>query len=398
MRAKTVLISGLGIAGPTLAYWLRRYGFEPMLVERAPALRAGGYVVDFWGLGYDIADKMELLPKLHAAGYHVKALRIVDRAGRRVSGLNTDVIYKLTGGRFVSVARSDLSRLLVEELRGTCEIAFGDSISALQDDADGVRAAFESGAERRFDLVIGADGLNSAVRAHAFGPQNQFEKTLGYGVAAFEASGYRPRDEDVYVMYGVPGRQLARFALHGDRTLFLFITTGEFAGTALDSDMDVQKRLLAERFGGIGWESAAILEALRSADELYFDRVSQIRMPHWSKGRICLLGDAAFCVSFLAGQGTALAMAAAYILAGELGRTPDDHAAAFGRYETILRAFIVAKQDGAARFASAFAPRTQLGLLTRSVVLRALNLPFAARYAIGPDLLDQLELPEYPQR
>jgi len=220
MSNKTVLISGAGIAGPTLAFWLKAAGFQPTLIERAPALRTGGYVIDFWGLGYDIAERMGLLAGIDRIGYRVREMRIVDDLGVRVTGFGTQVLGELTGGRYVTLARSDLSRLLLEKANRTTEVIFGNEIVGFQEQPDCVRVQLKHSGERRFDLVIGADGLHSEVRKLAFGPQHQFEKQLGYVVAAFEVRGYRPRDEDVYLMHGRPGRMLGRFTLHDDRTLF----------------------------------------------------------------------------------------------------------------------------------------------------------------------------------
>ena len=352
----TVLISGAGIAGPTLAFWLRAAGFQPTLVERAAELRSGGYVIDFWGLGYDIAERMGLVTAINRAGYHAKELRIVDDRGRRIAGFGTKVFTELTGGRYVTLRRSDLSRLLFEKIRGNTEVIFDNEIVSLDQQSDGVRVRLKHGGERRFDLVIGADGLHSAVRGLAFGPQQNFEKQLGYVVAAFEVAGYRPRDEDIYLMYGEPGRMLGRFTLHDDKTLFLFVFAA--GDDFLPGTLDLQKAMLREVYGDGKWECPQILQRLDEADELYFDRVSQIRMESWSRGRVALVGDAAFCVSLVAGQGSALAMTAAYVLAGELATAGGHHDAAFSNYEACLRNFIHAKQQAAERFAAVFAPRT----------------------------------------
>ena len=223
MNDKTVLISGAGIAGPTLAFWLKAAGFEPTVVEHAPAPRTGGYVIDFWGLGYDIAERMGLLGDINRIGYHVREVRIVGDRGARVTGFGTKVFDELTGGRFVTLGRSDLSRLLLKKIEDTTEIIFGDAIVDLREHADHVEVKFKHAADRRFDLVIGADGLHSNVRRLVFGSQNRFEKQLGYLVAAFEVRGYRPRNEDVYLMHNEPRRMVGRFALHDDRTLFLFV-------------------------------------------------------------------------------------------------------------------------------------------------------------------------------
>jgi 2-polyprenyl-6-methoxyphenol hydroxylase-like FAD-dependent oxidoreductase len=174
---------------------LRKYGFAPTLVESAPALRTGGYVIDFWGIGYDIAEKMGLLPDIARVGYRVQELRIVDDHGRRLSGFGVQVFRELTGGRYITLGRSDLAKLIYARISGSCEIIFGDSITSLREAQCEVHVEFEHGGERHFDLAIGADGLHSRVRQLVFGPQNRYEKDLGYRVAAFETAGYRPRNE-----------------------------------------------------------------------------------------------------------------------------------------------------------------------------------------------------------
>ncbi len=395
MNDKTVLISGAGIGGPTLAFWLKAAGFEPTLIELAPALRTGGYVIDFWGLGYDIAERMGLAGDVERIGYHMRELRIVDDRGERMAGFGTNVFRELTGGRYVTLGRSDLSRLLHDTIKGTTDVKFGDEITGLQERADGVQVQFKTGGERRFDLVIGADGLHSNVRRLAFGPQDRFEKQLGYVVAAFEVRGYRPRDEDVYVTYGEPGRMLGRFALHDDRMLFLFVFAATVDRLPATLDLPAQKRLLHDRYGNGKWECPRILDALERAQELYFDPVSQIRMDRWSRGRVALVGDAAFCVSLMAGQGSALAMTAAYVLAGELAKADGRHEQAFGKYEELLRAYIGLKQQGAERFAAVFAPKTRWGLFLRNQVIKAFAIPGLARFAFGRDIIDTLQLPDY---
>jgi 2-polyprenyl-6-methoxyphenol hydroxylase-like FAD-dependent oxidoreductase len=395
MSAKTVLISGLGIAGPTLAFWLKAYGFQPALVEHAPVLRSGGYVIDFWGLGYDIAERMGLGSDLHRIGYHIQEMRIVNRRGKRIAGLGTRALLELTGGRYVTIARSALSRLLLESVKDGTEIIFGDEIRSLQEHEDGVVVQLKHGGERTFDLVVGADGLHSCVRQLVFGPQDRFEKPLGFMVAAFEAIGYRPRDEDVYVMYGDPGRMVGRVTLRDDRTLFLFVFAVDTAALSTLPDVPGQKAMLRERFGDRAWELRQILDALEGTNGLYFDRVSQIRMPRWSRGRIALVGDAAYCVSLVAGQGSALAMTGAYVLAGELAKASGRHVAGFANYENVLSSFIDTKQRGAERISGVFAPKTWWGLFLRNQAIRASAVPGIARLAFGRDIVDSLQLPDY---
>ena len=184
---------------------------------------------------------------------------------------------------------------------------------------------------------------------------------------------------------------LARFALRDDRTLFLFV----FAADATQWPAE-QKAMLRDRYGEGAWETQRVLGELDRAQDLFFDRVSQIRMmERWSKDRVALVGDAAFCPSLLAGQGSALAMTAAYVLAGELARAGGRRAEAFARYEEALRPFIAAKQQGAARFASAFAPKTRWGLSLRNSVIKACAIPGVAKLAFGRNIVDAIRPPDY---
>jgi 2-polyprenyl-6-methoxyphenol hydroxylase-like FAD-dependent oxidoreductase len=392
-----VLISGAGIAGPTLAYWLGKRGMTPTIVERAPTLRTAGYVVDFWGAGFDIARRMGLLPELARTGYGVREVRVVDRNGRRVSGFPAAVFSRASPTGFTSVARGDLAAAVFGTLAGQVETIFGDTITRIDQTANHVTVSFERHGPRSFDLVVGADGLHSRVRELMFGPETRFERYLGIKVAAFEVEGYRPRDDLVYVMYPEVGQEVSRFTLRNDRTLFLFtFTDPESHGP---SDLPGQKALLRERFGRSGWECPQILNALDDAHELYFDRVSQIDIGHdvgaWANGRVTLVGDAACCVSLLGGQGSALAMTAAYILAGELGRANGRHEAAFARYQALFGPFVAMKQRVARRFAGTFAPTSKWSLYLRNQLFRALSIPWIADVLVGREFSDRLTLPEY---
>jgi 2-polyprenyl-6-methoxyphenol hydroxylase-like FAD-dependent oxidoreductase len=227
-----------------------------------------------------------------------------------------------------------------------------------------------------------------------FGAEQKFEKYLGYKAAAFGVKGYQPRDELVYMMYTEMGQQVGRFAMRDDYTMFLFT----FADPDAAEPSDV-KALLHKRFEASGWECPQILAALDTAKDLYFDRVSQIRMDPqeglWTRGRVTLIGDAASCVSLLAGQGTALAMVAAYILAGELSRCQGDYAAAFNRYQDLFGPFVLAKQKAALRFAGSFAPKSKLALYLRNRLFDLMAIRWIADLAVGRDLADNIVLPNY---
>ncbi len=394
-----ILISGAGIAGPTLAYWLAHYGFIPTIVESAPQLRTGGYLIDFWGAGFDIAERMSLLAEIADKGYHVNEVWVVNRSGKRTAGFSVDAISRATKGRFITLPRTALASAIFSKIHGQVETIFGDSVDRIDQTETGVQVAFKHHAPRRFDLVVGADSLHSRVRELIFGEEAQFEKYLGLKVAAFEAAGYRPRDELVNVMYTQVGQQVSRLAMRGDRTFFLFIfKDNDPSGT---DTIQQQKTILRERFGNSGWECPQILAALDATTDLYFDRVSQIQMDPqrglWTQQRVTLIGDAASSVSLLAGQGSALAMVAAYILAGELHRAKGDYALAFQRYQDLFAPFVLTKQKAALRFANLFAPKSSFSLFLRDRIFDLLAIPWIADLAIGRDLVDELALPDYSQ-
>ncbi|MGA8276994.1 MAG: FAD-binding domain [Rhodanobacteraceae bacterium] len=388
-----IAISGAGVAGPALAHWLHRIGHVPTLVEQAPQFRTGGYVIDFWGVGYRIAERMGVEAAIRDAGYQVQSVRSVGRDGEIRASLDANVFRRVTEGKFTSLPRGDLAAAIYATIEHEVETVFGDSIAAIQPHPDGVRLDFEHGDARDFDLVIGADGLHSNVRRLVFGPDRDFERYLGCRVAAFVTDGYRPRDELVYVTHNVPGRQAARFSLRKDRTLFLFVFRSNDAHDP--DDLAACKALLRREFADAGWECPQILAALDGVDDLYFDVVSQIRMRHWSTGRVALIGDAAACISLLGGEGTGLAMTEAYVLAGELKRAGADHRRAFEAYERRLRPFIEGKQAGAQKFISFFATRTRLGIWLRNVAMRAMNIESLVHLFVGRGLRDEFELPDY---
>jgi 2-polyprenyl-6-methoxyphenol hydroxylase-like FAD-dependent oxidoreductase len=229
-----------------------------------------------------------------------------------------------------------------------------------------------------------------------FGPENEFEKRLGYRVATCTVSGYRPRDELVYVAHASPGRQFARIALRDDLTVFLFVFRPELIKSAEPKNLAETRTVLREIFQDMGWESPKILNAMEQADEIYFDRVSQIKMPAWSKGPVILIGDAACAVSLLAGEGTGLALTEAYVLAGELSRAAD-YPLAFRQYEARMRNFVSRKQASAEKFAKSFVPKTQLGVWFRNQVTLVMRLPWIADFLIrrSVNVVDDFDLPTY---
>jgi 2-polyprenyl-6-methoxyphenol hydroxylase-like FAD-dependent oxidoreductase len=389
-----ILISGAGIAGPAMAWWLLEDGHEVTIVERAATPRSGGYIIDFWGKGYDLAERMGLLPRLLAAGYDVEEVRLVDREGRRLSGIDGKSFGAVTNGRFTSLPRGELSLALVDAIADRATMVFGDSIASLVQKPDGVEVTFEGAAADRFDLVIGAEGLHSRTRDLVFGPTEHFERFLGYRFAAWIMPDYPHRTADTYMAYGEPGRQTARFSLRDGTSLALFIWEEAASPPHLSGDA-ARIAFLRERFAGMGWEVPAMLAALDRARDLYVDRISQIRMDRWHKDRVALVGDAAFGPSFLAGQGAALAMIGAYVLAGELKQSGNTIDVALNAYHARLARFMAGKQDAARPVARAFVPRTAFGIWFRTQVAQLMNIGWIARAAFGQTLTDQIDLPDY---
>ncbi|HVX40112.1 MAG TPA: FAD-binding domain [Gemmatimonadaceae bacterium] len=397
MTRGRVLISGAGIAGPALAYWLLRLGYEVTIVERAPALRTGGYMIDFWGVGYEVALRMGLGPRLDRDGYRIEELRIVNARGKRVSGFDASVFRAAAKqGQFTSILRGDLAAMIYDLVAGQVETMFGDWITRIESRSDGVDVSFAQGSTRRFDFVVGADGLHSNVRHLAFGMRPADEVYLGYYVAAFTSEDYPRRAEGVYLSFARPGMQIARYALRGGRTAFFLIFAQEQPLAIAPHDVAAQRAVIRERFAGAGWESDAMLVEMDRTPDLYFDAVAQTRLDRWSSDRVVLLGDAAYCPSLLAGQGSAFAMAGAYVLAACLQAAGGDLPRAFEAYERQFKPFIDAKQKAAVSFASWFAPRTPFSLWLRNVATSVLGLPVISRVAAKRMFGDRFELPELP--
>lgn len=395
MMDKKVLISGAGIAGCCLASWLDEFGYDVTLVEQAVAPRKGGYVIDFWGLGFDVAERMGLLDTLREGDLDIHDFLVVDKNGRRLTGINQGALQKLTHGRIMSLQRSAVALALYDTVKDQVEFRFNDGVRDLQEQQHAVAVQFNSGQTDRYDMVFGADGLHSAVRNLTFGDQARFERYLGYYVAAFSVPGYRHRSQHTYVTYATPGRQIWRVTLNEDVCVFLLLMAEPDANAFPTHDIPSQKAILRRLFSGIGWEAKEVLEALDGATDLYFDRVSQIELPDWSKGRVALLGDACACPSLLAGEGSSMAMAEAYTLACELSASDGHYARAFMNYESRLRPYVERKQKAARAFANGFVPKTALGVWLRNLSFEAVAKLGLSRLLFGAQLNDPLKLVSY---
>ena len=358
-----ILISGASVAGPCLAYWLKRHGMTPTVVERAPTLRkAGGHAVDLFRPAMDIVERMGLLDAIQSRRTETDHLTL-HRAGVR-GAVEIDV-KRLMGAfsaRHVEIMRDDLSEVFYDATRGDVEYVFGDSIAALAEDPRGVDVTFERGAPRRFDLVIGADGLHSNVRRLVFGPERDFSRFIGAYLAVVTLPNYLGLDRRSLV-YGDVGRMAAYYRaarLDDARAVFLFSSPRE-----LDVHHRVvprQKALLRAAFAGVGWEVPRILDELERTPAFYFDSITQLRMDTWSRGRVSLVGDAGYCPGPAVGGSTSLAVVGAYVLAGELARAGGDHTRAFAAYERVLGDYVRRSRVFAEKNAKNLIPRSRLSL------------------------------------
>ncbi|MEU1814792.1 FAD-dependent monooxygenase [Streptomyces roseifaciens] len=347
---KTVLISGAGVAGLTLAYWLRRNGLAATVVERAPAVRPGGQAIDVRGVALDVLDRTGILDEARGVRTRLRGMAMLDGGGKEVWRSEE---MTLSGGRLdsedIELLREDLTGLLHRQALGEgVEFLYGDSVAALDEGPDGVRVAFEQGPERTFGLVVGADGLHSRVRQLAFGPEERFIRRLGAYITVFSAPNFLGLDNWEIWLNDESAAGGATYCVYPVRDNSEMRATLGFKSdpVAYDyRDTAQQKELMAERLAHVGWETPRLLQAMREAPDFYFDEMAQIHMDRWTAGRVALAGDAGYCASPLSGQGTSLALVGAYVLACELGRQGDGgHAAAFARYESRMRPFVALNQ------------------------------------------------------
>jgi 2-polyprenyl-6-methoxyphenol hydroxylase-like FAD-dependent oxidoreductase len=348
---RDILISGASVAGPSLAYWLSRYGFHPTMVERAPQLRDGGYTVDFRGAAHlGVLARMGLLDAIKARQTSLSRTTIVDQQGRPVADQPAHVF-----AGDVEILRGDLARILYQATREGTEYLFGDSITRLEEGPDGVHVWFEQARPRTFSLVIGADGLHSAVRRLAFGEHDRFLEDLGLCVSIFSVPDAFGLDHSG-LLCSVPGRTAGVFSAgDGQAIAQLYFTT---PATSYDHrDTAGHKKIVAEAFADMGWRVPELMAAMEEAPDFYFDSVSQVHLDRWSAGRVALVGDAA-CAPGPGGNGTGNAVVAAYVLAGELAAAGGDHRTAFQRYEQRLRPYVAKGQKQARGSIDFLAPPT----------------------------------------
>ncbi|KAB8196690.1 FAD-dependent oxidoreductase [Nonomuraea phyllanthi] len=358
MQNTNVLISGASIGGPALALWLARYGCNVTVVEKAPSLRLGGQAVDFKGeTQRTVLTRMGVLKDVEALQTGGADQEIVNADGRRLAVMPGE----FTGGD-LEIRRGDMSKILYEKTAATCEYVFGDSITSLTETEGGVHVTFERSAPRTFDLVVGADGIHSNVRRLAFGPESDYVRFLGHYYALVDVEGdFGP----VARMYNEPGRMAA---VGGPKAPAFFV----FGSEPLEYDRYDQSRhkdILTRAYAGMGWQVPALMEAVRRSTDVYLDSISMVRMDRYSKGRVVLLGDAAYG-NTLGGFGSGLAVVGAYVLAGELKRAGGDHRVAFAHYDELMRTYSKVARSGN-NAGSFLAPATRRGIRMRNWMFKS---------------------------
>ncbi|MFC4857072.1 FAD-dependent monooxygenase [Actinophytocola glycyrrhizae] len=366
-----VVICGAGITGLALAQRLAVLGWEVVVAEKAPGPRSQGYMIDFFGAGYDAAEAMGLLPRLRELGYVLEEARFVDANGRPRARLSFAQFARTVDGRLLSIMRPDLESALRESLPAEVDLRFATSITHIGNRADGVRVTLTDGEGLDADLLVGADGIHSAVRGMVFGEERTFLRHLGFHTAAwtFDDAAIRARVGDRFCLTDSVDRQLGLYGLRDGRVAAFAV----HRTTDRELPADPRAALLAE-YGGLGWVAPEALARCPPADAVYYDHVAQIEVPAWHRDRVVLAGDACAAVSLLAGQGASLGIAGAYLLADQLhrARTVAD---GLGSYERLWRPVMAEKQLTARNGARWFLPRSTMELLGRRAMLALSRLP-----------------------
>lgn len=378
-----ILISGAGIAGCTLAYILQQRGIRSTLIEKSLGLRTEGYMVDFFGSGYDVAEKLALLPDFQDIHYGIADLAFLDGAGNLKFSIPYPEIRKLFDGRHFNFMRGDLECVLYSKLKKGVDVRFGVEIDAVEHSENACSVVLSDGTRIDGDLLVGADGIHSKVRALCFGEESRFLRYLSCNTAAFVIDNPPAplRVSATFSTLTVPGRQVAIYPIRGARLATFFVHSSEAPPSQLSPSAAVAE--LHGLYKGMDWVVPQLLQHI-SERNIYFDAVSQVEMPVWSKDRVVLVGDAAYCVSLVAGQGASLAMAGAFILAEELSKAGMNVGCALTNYERKLRPAVQKKQAAGRSMAKWFVPASNTRIAIRDTFMRlttaGLARPFLKRF------------------
>jgi 2-polyprenyl-6-methoxyphenol hydroxylase-like FAD-dependent oxidoreductase len=395
-----ILISGASIAGPVLAYWLSRYGFEVTVVERAPALRkTGGHAVDLFRPSMQISAQMGVLPQIEALATGTNTMTVYREGVSKPATVDITKLVNAGSDQHVEIMRDDLGELYYDAGRDDVEYVFGDSITTISPDGD---VTFEHGAPRRFDVVVGADGLHSNVRRLVFGQDAGSTQFLGGYLAVQSVPKTLAREGEMVIHIGA-GRMAGIYTarpLDDARGLFMFRSKEELRYHY--RDVVRQKELLREAFAGMDSVVDGWLEALDRTPSFYFDSITQLQLDTWSRGRVTLVGDAGYCPGPAVGGSTSIAVVGAYVLAGELAQANGDYARAFAQYERRMGEPVRRSRAFARGAAKSIVPNSRAGVwaLTRagrliSVLPSGLTRAIAKMNTKGARLHDSMPVPDY---
>jgi 2-polyprenyl-6-methoxyphenol hydroxylase-like FAD-dependent oxidoreductase len=361
MPNRRILISGAGIAGPVLAWWLTRNGFRPTIVESAPELRSGGHPVDLWGSVVTIMERMGILPEIEAACTR-NDRGVMHAYGRKPLEIDLSRISTEFADRQVEIMRGELVSILYECTKAGTDYVFGNSIAAIDEQDDRVRVTFEKGGASDFSLVIGADGQHSNVRRLVFGQEERFSRYIGGYICGYTIPNVLGIGGTIH-RYVAPNKTVAVFPIRQSGELgvgFLFRSREPF-GLHHD-DVDGQKRLLREIFDNEGWEVPRLLQSVEDARYFYFDAFSQIHMESYTKGRIALVGDAGYCPAPAVGGGTSLAVVGAYTLAHRIAQAAGDHRLGLHNYELDMRDVVIKSREIGPALVKTLIPSTEMAI------------------------------------
>jgi 2-polyprenyl-6-methoxyphenol hydroxylase-like FAD-dependent oxidoreductase len=355
-----VLVCGASVAGPTLAYWLHRYGFRVTVVERAPGVRkAGGHAVDLFAPALDIIERMGLLDPVTEHRTGTQRITVRREGARRPVTIDVGRLMGAVSRRHVEIMRDDLGEILHTATRDDVEYVFGDSVASVSDDAE---VRFERGAPRRFDLVVGADGLHSTVRRLVLGPESGFTRWLGAHLAVASIPNDRGLRDSMECLVGVDRLAGMYSARHMSDARALFLFRPESPLHLEHRDVPAQRRALRAAFAGLDGDVARLLDEADRAEAFYFDSITRLCLDTWSRGRVTLVGDAGYCPGPAVGGSTSLAVVGAFTLAGELALARGDHTIAYPAYERALGDYVRRSRTFAATMANRLIPCSQAQL------------------------------------
>lgn len=368
-----VLISGAGLAGLTAAYWLRENGHDPVVVERSDRLRDDGYGLDFFGAGYDVAERMGIIPDLIERQLFEDGdggIAYVNSRGKPLAELKIAAVREVLGGRYLALMHGNLEDAIYKVVRDRAEVRFGTSIAEIEQTEDAVAVSFEDGKLESFDLVVGADGIHSNVRRLVFGPEQEFAYFMGYQFASHFVHGEYQRAA-TWDNYVEPGREVGLYSSDVEgRLVALYLWHDDDDSVAAPGRRGERLR---EIFAGAGWQTSQILaEMPTDSGEILMDTVTQIRMETWRAGRVVLVGDAAGCMTLISGQGASLALGSGYVLAEELAQV-GDIAQALANYEHRVKPQIELRQHKARDFAKRFVPGSDAGVSVQVALLKLIS-------------------------